>query len=139
MRFKNQELLTSVILYLFPWTGSLFGGWYLVEGILPSHRYEIPAAALTILWAYAAYPFYCRLAARNGFDPVRIAAFYACPGILGVMIASVWACSHLPLLSDVLAALPPFLALILCTVLGGLCWFAPVAAFIVRRTTSSKD
>lgn len=35
MRFKNQELLTSAILYLFPWTGSLFGGWYLVEGIRP--------------------------------------------------------------------------------------------------------
>lgn len=52
MRFKNQELLTSAILYLFPWTGSLFGGWYLVEGILPSHRYEIPAAVLTLLWAY---------------------------------------------------------------------------------------
>ena len=49
MRFKNQELLTSAILYLFPWTGSLFGGWYLVEGILPSHRYEIPAAVLTLL------------------------------------------------------------------------------------------
>ena len=35
MRFMNQELLTSAILYLFPWTGSLFGGWYLVEGTLP--------------------------------------------------------------------------------------------------------
>ena len=46
MRFKNQELLTSAILYLFPWTGSLFGGWYLVEGILPSHRYEILSLAV---------------------------------------------------------------------------------------------
>ena len=74
MRFKNQELLTSAILYLFPWTGSLFGGWYLAEGILPSHRYEIPAAVLTLLWAYGAYPLYCRIAARNGLDPVRIRA-----------------------------------------------------------------
>ena len=76
MRFKNQELLTSAILYLFPWTGSLFGGWCLVEGILPSHRYEIPAAVLTLLWAYGAYPLYCRIAARNGLDPVRMTAFY---------------------------------------------------------------
>ena len=139
MRFKNQELLTSAILYLFPWTGSLFGGWYLVEGILPSHRYEIPAAVLTLLWAYGAYPLYCRIAARNGLDPVRMTAFYICPGVLGVMMASVWACSHLPLLSDVLAVLPPFLTLILCTILGGLCWFAPVALFVSRRTASRKD
>ena len=139
MRFKNQELLTSAILYLFPWTGSLFGGWALVEAFIPPHQYEALAAALTILWAYAAYPFYCRLAARNGFDPVRIVALYACLGILGVMIASVWACSHLPLLSDVLAVLPPFLTLILCTILGGLCWFAPVALFVNRRTASRKD
>ena len=91
MRFKNQELLTSAILYLFPWTGSLFGGWYLAEGILPSHRYEIPAAVLTLLWAYGAYPLYCRIAARNGLDPVRMTAFYICPGVLGVMMASVLA------------------------------------------------
>lgn len=139
MKDKKQEFFTSVILYLFPWAGSILGGWELVEAFIPPHQYEALAAFLTILWAYVAYPFYCRLAARNGFEPVRIAAFYVCPGILGAMIASVWACSHLPLLSDVLAALPPFLALILCTVLGGLCWFAPVAVLIARRTVPPKD
>ena len=126
MRFKNQEPLTSAILYLFPWTGSLFGGWYLVEGILPSHRYEIPAAVLTLLWAYGAYPLYCRIAARNGLDPVRMTALYICPGVLGVMMASVWLFARLPFL-------------IFCITLGSLCWFAPVALFVSRRTASQKD
>lgn len=114
MRFMNQELLTSAILYLFPWTGSLFGGWYLVEGILPSHRYEIPAAVLTLLWAYGAYPLYCRIAARNGLDPVRMTALYICPGVLGVMMASVWLFARLPFLNALFSVLPPFLSLIFC-------------------------
>ena len=139
MRFKNQELLTSAILYLFPWTGSLFGGWALVEAFIPPHQYEALAAALTILWAYAAYPFYCRLAARNGFDPVRIVALYACPGILGVMIASVWLFARLPFLNALFSVLPPFLSLIFCITLGSLCWFAPVGLFVSRRTASRKD
>ena len=139
MRFKNQELLTSAILYLFPWTGSLFGGWYLVEGILPSHRYEIPAAVLTLLWAYAAYPFYCRLAARNGFDPVRIVALYACHGILGVMMASVWLFARLPFLNALFSVLPRLHCLIFCITLGSLCWFAPAALFVSRRTAPRKD
>ncbi len=117
MRFKNQELLTSAILYLFPWTGSLFGGWYLVEGILPSHRYEIPAAVLTLLWAYGAYPLYCRIAARNGLDPVRMTALYICPGVLGVMMASVWLFARLPFLNALFSVLPPFLSLIFCITL----------------------
>lgn len=139
MRFKNQELLTSAILYLFPWTGSLFGGWALVEAFIPPHQYEALAAALTILWAYAAYPFYCRLAARNGFDPVRIVALYACPGILGVMMASVWLFARLPFLNALFSVLPPFLSLIFCITLGSLCWFAPVALFVSRRTAPRKD
>ena len=139
MNLKYRELLTSVILYISPWAGSILGGWDLAEAFIPPHQYETLAAALTILWAYVAYPFYCRLAARNGFDPVRIVAFYVCPGVLGVMIASVWACSHLPLLCDVLAALPPFFVLILCTVLGCLVWFAPVAVFFTRRIPPGKD
>lgn len=139
MRFMNQELLTSVILYLFPWTGSLFGGWYLVEGILPSHRYEIPAAVLTLLWAYGAYPLYCRIAARNGLDPVRMTALYICPGVLGVMMASVWLFARLPFLNALFSVLPPFLSLIFCITLGSLCWFAPVALFVSRRTAPRKD
>ena len=120
MRFMNQELLTSAILYLFPWTGSLFGGWYLAEGILPSHRYEI-------------------IAARNGLDPVRMTALYICPGVLGVMMASVWLFARLPFLNALFSVLPPFLSLIFCITLGSLCWFAPVALFVSRRTASRKD
>lgn len=139
MRFMNQELLTSAILYLFPWTGSLFGGWYLAEGILPSHRYEIPAAVLTLLWAYGAYPLYCRIAARNGLDPVRMTALYICPGVHGVMMASAWLFARLPFLNALFSVLPPFLSLIFCITLGSLCWFAPVALFVSRRTASPKD
>ena len=100
---------------------------------------EIPAAVLTLLWAYGAYPLYCRIAARNGLDPVRMTAFYICPGVLGVMMASVWLFARLPFLNALFSVLPPFLSLIFCITLGSLCWFAPVALFVSRRTASPKD
>lgn len=139
MRLKNRELLLSAILSVFPWTGSLLGGWSLAEGILPPHRCEAFANFLMLLWAYAAYPLYCRLAARNGLDPVRMTALYIGPGVLGVMGASVWLFARLPLLGDLLSALPPFFALILCAVLGGLLWFAPVALLVSRHTPPRKE
>ena len=139
MSFKSKKALTSAILYLSPWLGSLLGGWCLVENILPPHRYEIPAAVLTLLWAFGGYPFYCRLAARQGLDPVRIVAFYVAPGVLGVITASVLLLGWLPLLSDVLAVLHPILQMALYPILGCLVWFGPMAFLIARRTPPRKD
>lgn len=78
-------------------------------------------------------------AARNGLDPVRMTALYICPGVLGVMMASVWLFARLPFLNALFSVLPPFLSLIFCITLGSLCWFAPVALFVSRRTASQKD
>ena len=139
MWFKNRELFLSAVLSFFPWTGSLLGGWCLVEGLLPPHRYEAFAAFLTLLWAFVCYPLYCRLAARNGLDPVRIVAFCAVPGILGVITASVWLFARLPLLGGLLSALPLLPAIILCAVLGCLLWFAPVALLVTHHTSLRKD
>ena len=126
-------MLHGLFLYLFPWLGSLLGGWCVVEAILPPHRWETLSAVLTLLWAFGCYPLYCRLAARTGLDPVRIVAFYCAPGVLGVMVASVCLFGWLPVLSTALAVLHPVLQLPLCLVLGCLLWFAPVAALITRH------
>ena len=126
-------MLHDLFLYLFPWLGSLLGGWCVVEEILPPHRWETLSAVLTLLWAFGCYPLYCRLAARAGLDPVRIVAFYCAPGALGVMVASVCLFGWLPVLSTALAVLHPVLQLPLCLVLGCLLWFAPVAALITRH------
>lgn len=126
-------MLYDLFLYLFPWLGSLLGGWCVVEAILPPHRWETLSAVLTLLWAFGCYPLYCRLAARAGLDPVRIVAFYCGPGVLGVMVASVCLFGWLPVLGTALAVLPPVLQLPLCLVLGCLLWFAPVAALITRH------
>ena len=138
-------MLHGLLLYLFPWLGSLLGGWCVVEAILPPHRWETLSAVLTLLWAFGCYPLYCRLAARAGLDPVRIVAFYCAPGVLGVMVASVCLFGWLPVLGTALAVLHPVLQLplfllqpadnllIVRIVLGRLLWFAPVAALITHH------
>ena len=42
-------MLHDLFLYLFPWLGSLLGGWCVVEAILPPHRWETLSAVLTLL------------------------------------------------------------------------------------------
>lgn len=139
MLIKIKDLFVLIVIHLFPWLGSLLGGWCLVETFLPPHRYKAIAAVLTLLWAFLCYPLYCRISAQNGLDTVRIAAFYVGPGILGVIIASVLLLGWIPLLRDVLAALHPILQLALYPLLACLVWFGPVAFLIARRTPPRKD
>ena len=139
MNLKYRELLTSVILYISPWLGSLLGGWCLAETFLPPHRYQAVAAALTLVWAFLFYPLYCRISAQQGLDAVHSVALFAGPGVLGVIISSVLLFGWMPLLSDVLAVLHPVLQLALYPVLGCLVWFAPVAVFFTRRIPPGKD